>query len=128
MYTNLKELIHPVTGIETVTFGDVYNNWNNSEIKYSALNVFCKGCTISDGSITYDLILFVADRLLEDNSNEATIYDISVIQLEAIIDNLDVIVNGRNYTFFTEKFADLVAGAFVEIEVTIPYSKPCNNL
>lgn len=128
MYTDLKELIQPVTGIETVTFGDVYNNWNNSEIKYSALNVFAKGCEVSDGQITYSLILFVADRLLEDKSNETFIYDIAVLQLEAILDNLEAITGVRNYTFFTEKFTDVVAGAFVEIEVTIPYSKPCNNL
>lgn len=128
MYTELIKNIKPVTGIETITFGDVYNNWNNSEIKYSALNVFCTDCTVNDGSISYQLMLFVADRLLDDKSNEAYLYDVATLQLEAIIDNLDGVVTDRKYTFFSEKFADQLAGAFAEITIELPYIKHCNNL
>lgn len=124
---DIKKNIVKTNNVETITFGDIYKNWNVKEIKYPSININLESSTIVNGSVTYKFIITYADNLIEDKRNELQIYDEATTTLYNYIDMFseDVVIDSKTFTYFNENFADCVAGAFSEIEITLPFTKKC---
>lgn len=124
---DIKKNIVKTNNVETITFGDIYKNWNVKEIKYPSININLESSTIVNGSVIYKFIITYADNLIEDKRNELQIYDEATTTLYNYIDMFseDVVIDSKTFTYFNENFADSVAGAFSEIEITLPFLKKC---
>ena len=51
---DIKKNIVKTNNVETITFGDIYKNWNVKEIKYPSININLESSTIVNGSVTYN--------------------------------------------------------------------------
>lgn len=76
---------------------------------------------IRSGWITYNFRFFYVDRLLNDESNVADIQSEGVALLDNVIRQLadqdGVRVDSYTFTPFTQRFADLCAGVYVEVAI-----------
>lgn len=103
--------------------GDVYNNWNSSEIKYASFNVGLESASYSNNLITYNLVLYYGDRLQQDKSNVNQIYTDGINSLQSVINYLNrasniEIAGDILYTPFEQTFADYLAGVYTQIALT----------
>lgn len=119
----VKEASLSLKTVHTFTNGDVYELWNNGNIKYGAVNLAIDEIQVNDDTITYSVILYFADRLLQDDENNNNIQLDGSIVLEAILsllqDNYPIIVE-KPYSFipFTQQFADYLGGVYVRCNLT----------
>lgn len=118
----IKVSVDNISTIHTYTCGMVYNNWNTKEIAYSAVNVYPNTVEVTNETITHNLTIYYADKLNETQSNEYNIYDYGIISLEYIKQQLEnnnnVVVEMGEYHTFNQKFADELAGVYVDVEIT----------
>lgn len=119
----VKETSLSLKTVHTFTNGDVYTLWNNGEIKYGAVNLAIEEIRLNDDMATYSVILYFADRLLQDDENNNNIQLDGSIALEAILtllqDKYNLVVE-KPYSFipFTQKFADYLGGVYVRCNIT----------
>ena len=102
--------------------GDVYDNWNSSEIKYGSVNAAITKIESEDQIFTYTVYLYYGDRLTQDKSNVNGIVTDGVNTLQSIINILDkqdyIDVTGViNFIPFEQKFMDYLAGVYCEITI-----------
>lgn len=85
---------------------------------------------------TYTLTLFYMDRLLEDSSNDITIFSASIETLKDIIKALrkdsDIVDVSDTVDFIsfteTEKMSDRLAGSYCTIEITVLNETTCSTI
>lgn len=102
--------------------GDVYDNWNSSEIKYGSVNAGLQNITYDSNLVTYTFVLYYGDRLLQDKTNVNSIYDDGVRTLQSVINGLNdedgVDIEGEIvYTPFQQKFMDYLAGVYATVDI-----------
>lgn len=131
---NLTELSNRMTAafeqvayVNSVLTGDVYERWNNKEVKYVSVCYAIESSDADENITTYSFILYAADRLLEDGSNNVQSFDICQTVIENALnfltnsgasDNL-WIEDTRTYTPFVQKFADNLAGVYVRTKIKV---------
>lgn len=79
-----------------------------------------------EGTITYAFSFIYVDRLTEDGGNEVDVQSVGLTTLGNIVRALDdagLSVDSWNYNTFNQRFNDMCAGAFcnVELETTVDY-------
>lgn len=105
--------------------GDIYVLNTMKNLEYSVFFVTQQQHQQSEDTITYNLILYYIDRLVEDDANMLDIHSNGIIQLGNIIntfinENDDAVVNYNiNFTTFNHKFADKCAGVYATISVDV---------
>lgn len=109
--------------IQSAFDGDVYTNWNSSEIKYGSFNVGIQSISYSNNLITYTLVLYYGDRLLQDRTNANQIYADGVNALQSVINLINTASNVEIagdiiYTPFEQTFTDYLAGVYTTIDLT----------
>jgi hypothetical protein len=127
---NLQQLLHKIESfakqqkfVNSVTIGDVYENWNGDpDKKYGALNIDIPQLIVNSNMQQMQVYLYYADRLAHDHSNEYEIKTTAELVLNNIINycaELGDIAEGWIITFFTQRFADELAGGYVSFYVEI---------
>ena len=127
---NLQQLLHKIESfakqqkfVNSVTIGDVYENWNGDpDKKYGALNIDIPQLTVNTNMQQMQVYLYYADRLTHDHSNEYEIKTTAELVLNNIINycaELGDITEGWIINFFTQRFADELAGGYVSFYVEI---------
>lgn len=111
--------------VESVYNGDVYDTWNNNEVRYLSGCFELENINTNDGIKTYVFIVWAADRLLEDGSNKLACWDAAEQAIETMLNFLTD--NGQNdnlwideirqYTPFEQKFADNLAGVWCRVNL-----------
>lgn len=116
----IKKEADKVPNINTVIVGDVLK-LNNSDVEYSALVVV----PTTAGFDSYELTLFYADKVNDDESNVIDIQSHSVEIIKNIagkIKNADfddiTDVDIDKFELFTQRFNALCAGCFATITVS----------
>ena len=127
--TKLTEIIR--AGFESagyvhgIYFGDVYELWNNEQVKYVAACVTLVQVQNVGNLKEYHFTMYAADKLLDDEANKTHALDYSEGALDAAmqyIDNHDDIlevISDRTYSPFVQKFADTLAGYWVDVRVRV---------
>lgn len=105
---------------------DVLNSGGSAE-KYAAFVAYPENVTVSGDEYEATIVMFYVDRLREDRSNRLEVQSNAIDTLHNIISSW----GGEwelteSYTPFTERFADVCAGAYVRVTVTVPISE-CNE-
>lgn len=127
---NLQQLLHKIEHfakqqkfVNSVTIGDVYENWNGEpDKKYGALNIDVPQLIVNSNMQQMQVYLYYADRLAHDHSNEYEIKTTAELVLNNVINycaELGDITEGWTITFFTQQFADELAGGYVSFYVEI---------
>lgn len=121
----IKSIAHPLISVNSVHDGDAYEILNNKQIRYGAIIITPIDVQIRDTSHVVNMYIYYADRLINDNSNQNDIFSVAVNTLDTIITRLyqlDDVLDIGDYnraTLFTQKFADITAGAYVQLEITL---------
>lgn len=104
--------------------GDIYtlNTMKNTE--YSVFFVTQQQHQQSEDTITYNLILYYVDRLVEDDANMLDIQSNGIILLGNIIntfinENDADISYDITYQPFTHKFSDACAGVYANVKIEV---------
>ena len=127
---NLQQLLHKIESfakqqkfVNSVTIGDVYENWNGDpNKKYGALNIDIPQLIVNSNMQQMQVFLYFADRLAHDRSNEYEIKTTAELVLNNVINycaELGDITEGWTINFFTQQFADELAGGYVSFYVEI---------
>ena len=127
---NLQQLLHKIVSfakqqkfVNSVTIGDVYENWNGDpNKKYGALNIDIPQLTVNSNIQQMQVFLYYADRLTQDHSNEYEIKTTAELVLNNIVNycaQIRDVNEGWTITFFTQQFADELAGGYVSFYVEI---------
>lgn len=100
--------------------GDIYEFLNSGNHKYPAIILTTQNVSNEENINSISGTLFCVDRLTDDASNKLEIQSIAFVKLQRIFEALeenttDLVSN--TYTPFTEKFADLCGGMFVEFNL-----------
>ena len=117
----IKEIAISLETVNSVFEGDVYENWNSTEIKYGSFNVGLQN-VINDGNLcTYTFVFYYSDRLTQDKSNANSIYSDGVNTIQSLINVLNYmqfdISEQINYTPFEQKFMDYLAGVYATVNI-----------
>lgn len=133
---NYKEAVNTILDIASnhkmvneVGYGDIYEHLNSGEHKYPCVFLTVENVG-SDPNATnvINATLFYVDRLTEDSSNKLDIQSFAITVLEFLTNQYtDVFlqVETTNITLFTEKFADLTAGGYIQIGITYNADNIC---
>ena len=127
---NLQQLLHKIESfakqqkfVNSVTIGDVYENWNGKpDKKYGALNIDTPQLIVNSNMQQIQVFLYYADRLTNDHSNEYEIKTTAELVLNNIVNycaEIGDVTEGWTITFFTQQFADELAGGYVSFYVEI---------
>ena len=127
---NLQQLLHKIKSfakqqkfVNSVTIGDVYENWNGRpDKKYGALNIDVPQLIVNSNMQQMQVFLYYADRLTNDHSNEYEIKTTAELVLNNIVNycaQIGDVNEGWTITFFTQQFADELAGGYVSFYVEI---------
>ena len=111
--------------VKSVCDGDVYSNWNTTELKFASVNVAIENISRTENQITYDLILYYGDRLLQDESNANAIVADGVNVLQTILNSLDEELEVNTpiqYTPFAQSFADYLGGVYCRVTIAADFA------
>ena len=112
--------------VHSVYEGDVYDIWNNSEVPYvsACFDEVALDSSTSDSLDTYNVMVYVADRLTEDNGNSRQARDFARAVLKMAVATLrqqqPITVSCGALTPFVQKFADNLAGYYAQLTITVP--------
>lgn len=119
----IKEVALSQQGVHTAFDGDVYDNWNKAETVYGSVNVGLQNMTYDSNLVTYNVVLYYGDRLLQDKRNVNDIYSDGMRVIQSIINKLNT-EDGINiggeiiYTPFEQQFMDYLAGVYTTVDIT----------
>ena len=104
--------------------GDIYTLNTMKNLEYSVFFVTQLQHQQSEDTITYNLILYYIDRLVEDDANMLDIQSNGIIMLGNIINTFinenDADINyDITYQPFTHKFADKCAGVYANVKIEV---------
>ena len=122
LLNNIKEIAGNVHTVRSVYDGDVYTIWNTGEIKYASFVVSIKNVQRSGNTRSYSILLYYGDRLMSDCSNRIGIWDDATNTLQSVLNklsNLDCVVGDYTVILFEQKFLDLLAGGYVEVNIEV---------
>lgn len=121
---NIEEVALELNTVNSFYDGDVYSNWNNQEVRYGSINVGLESTTRTDNTVIYNVIIYYADRLLQDKSNKNSIWTDATNTLNSIISNIDNSISYEgplNIVPFEQKFADYLSGGYVRVGLEVNF-------
>lgn len=104
---------------------DVYDEWNSSNVKYGSLAVNLESVTNSGQTITYSVVMYYGDRLLQDNSNYKELYTDGLRAVQSVINALikdGTMINDDEviqYNPLNQKFADYLGGVWTRVDIEV---------
>lgn len=117
---HIKKIATSLSTVKSFSNGDVYTNWNASEIKYGAFNIGLKGANRTDNTIRYNVVFYYGDRLLQDNSNMNEIWVDGINTIQHVLNNMSddiAYTTPIEYVPFEQSFADHLAGVYARINL-----------
>ena len=129
LYDTIGEYAMQTQNVAKYTTGSVYVVWNSMNMQYPAFDADLNYVQYSDNTVTINLSLYYAGKAKNDSSN---IYDLQSEGINAISTVLKLMENGiemDNIEYvqiqpFTQKFADILAGAWCTVDIVVP-TDPC---
>ena len=84
----LRDGFSMVGYVESVYDGDVYEIWNNKEVRYLSACFELENINTDENIKTYNLVIYAADRLMEDESNKMACWDATEQAIETALNFL----------------------------------------
>lgn len=122
----LKAVSMKVPTVNSYYSRDVYEVWNTTEVKYGSMAFNLQNTRQTDKSRTFEGVLYYADRLTEDNSNFLDIYADAdnaianvLFELKDMTEETEFEIGDFQIVHFQQKFADMLAGGYATITITV---------
>lgn len=121
----LQDAFEQVGYIYSISFGDVYDHWNNNKVQYVAACTDLENVQSVGDLKKYSFVIYVADKLLDDNSNTTHALDYSEAAIDATLNYIDQhpdiieVESNRTYTPFVQRFADTLAGYWLRVAISV---------
>lgn len=104
-----------------VMFGSIYENLNTGEIKYPVMNIDFESVSRNANTLTYNIIVYYADRLTNNHSNDDEIKSDGVMSInllcDTLVDDISLFIP-VNINLFEQQFTDECAGAWARMMLT----------
>lgn len=119
--------------VQMVIENDVYRLNEIADARYGVF-AFTQGAhqAVADGDfITYNLTLFYVDRLSDDYSNQLAVQSAGITTLDNILMTLGergVQVGDYSLQPFNQRFADMCAGVYATVALTVPRDVLCPEM
>lgn len=119
--------------VQMVVENDVYRLNEIADARYGVF-AFTQGAhtaTPDNDLITYNLTLFYVDRLADDNHNQIEVQSTGVLVLDNILMTLSergVQVGDYSLQPFNQRFADMCAGIYATVALTVPRDVLCAEM
>lgn len=117
----IKEIAISQKTVNSVFDGDVYSNWNSSEIHYGSVNIGLESIDYQGQMCYYNYVFYYGDRLLQDDKNVNEIYTDGVNTLQSIINIMNglefIDIEDTTYNVFQQTFADYLAGVYCRVRI-----------
>ena len=133
LYRYIKSITDQMPLVHSYSNKSVYDYWNTEEVKYGSVAFSVKSVSAREDTTSYNGILYFGDRLLEDRSNVEDIYADATTTLQTILNTLaesDVVEVSYpiSITYFEQKFADQLAGAYADVNLIVRGDVGCDSL
>lgn len=131
-YDTIKGYALNTQNVETFTIGDPYMVWNSLHMDYGAFNANLNYVRRVDNYDVLNMTLYYGGKLKNDSSN---VYEEQSNGFNAIINvirhlkdewEIDDYSDITIYPFW-QKFSDLLAGAYADINIYIPIEDICED-
>ena len=134
IYDTIRDYAMNTKGVESFTIGDPYVTWNAKNMTYGAFNAYLNYIQCEDNANyrLYNFTFYFGDKLTNNSSNLYEVQDEGVKVIENVIRHLreDFYYN-EDYNvqirLFTQAFADILAGAYADVNIIIPIDDQCEN-
>lgn len=132
IYDKIESFARNTQNVESFTIGDVYLNWNSLNMTYGAFNVILNNMRRVDGYNVFNFTFYYGGKLRNDSSN---VYDEQSNGINSIINVIRHLKDEfelepyEEITIhpFWQQFADLLAGAYADVNIFIPIDDDCDN-
>lgn len=109
--------------VNEVGFGDIYEHLNSGEHKYPivflTVDTVNKEITNINDNYTLNGYLYYIDRLTDNEENKIEVQSQGVTTLFSIFEKLGYDFSTISVTLFTQKFADLCGGGYVNFNLQL---------
>lgn len=137
----LLDVINTIAGIAesrpnvglVIKDGDIYKLNTYNDVQYPAIAIGQEQHSYDDenGLMTYNFILYYADRLKADESNMLMVQSDAIECLRAVLtaleDQTDIDINTINFNVYNQRFNDVCAGAYTNVSVSLPVDSCYDN-
>ena len=117
--------------VRTVVENDVFrlNAMQNARYGVFAFTQGQHRADMDSETMTFIFSLFYVDRLQEDARNEIQVQSVGITTLTNIIHTLadEFGVGAWTVNTFNQRFADLCAGAYATVAVSVPFDYTCSD-
>lgn len=125
---HIEEVAKAQPGMGSCFTGDIYNLNHYQDLSYPAFVSTQRQHRVETNSEfnTWNLVLFVVDRLTESKDNRLQVQSYAIQCLQDILKTLEQLpISLGSYTIntFEERFNDVCAGAFLEVSISTPLSE-----
>ena len=122
----IEEVAKGIPNVHTVV--SAFDDLNREDTVYSAVIIQQQSHTHNDDWMQYNVYIGVADRLVEDESNELSVQSTAMNTIHSIVRALRNIlpsaeISYSNTNVFTQRFTALCAGAYETVSIILPISE-----
>lgn len=125
LYGKIESYAQNTRGVETVTISDPYTSWNSLHMKYGAFNTALNYVNFNDSTVELHFTFYYGDKVANDSSNihqiQTTGFNV-IRNVVAHLENEYQTDGGETLQIFpfTQKFADILAGAYADVVIYLP--------
>lgn len=132
LYDKIGQYAMMTQNVESYTTGDVYQVWNSLHMTYGAFNANLNYVRQVDNYRVVNMTLYYGGKLLNDSSN---VYEEQTNGFRAVMNvirhlkedyELDA-YEDITITPFRQQFADILAGAYADINIYVPIEDVCEE-
>lgn len=122
----IEEVAKGIPNVHTVV--SAFEDLNREDTVYSAVIIQQQSHTHNDDWMQYNFYIGMADRLVEDGSNELSVQSTAMNTIHSIVRALRNIlpsaeISYSNTNVFTQRFTALCAGAYETVSIILPISE-----
>ena len=122
----IEEVAKGIPNVHTVV--SAFEDLNHEDTVYSAVIIQQQSHTHNDDWMQYNFYIGMADRLVEDGSNELSVQSTAMNTIHSIVRALRNIlpsaeISYSNTNVFTQRFTALCAGAYETVSIILPISE-----
>lgn len=122
----LHTLCMKVPTVNSYYSQDVYEAWNTSEVKYASMAFNLMNTLQTDTTRNFEGVIYYADRLTEDKSNQLHIFADADNAISGVLFNLEDSSDDGEFSIsdfqimhFKQNFADFLAGGYAHITIKV---------
>lgn len=129
----MEEVAMSQPSVQMVVENDVYRLNEIADARYGVF-AFTQGAhqAVADSDyITYNFTLFYVDRLNDDYSNQLAVQSAGISTIDNILMTIaerGVVVGDYTLQPFNQRFADMCAGIYATVALTVPRDVLCPEL